>query len=447
MLESSEEKIEENLPLDAKAKELEAAQITLNQNYAAEQKELENLRINALLAIDDPKEENCRIELDDDTVFISMGQGDRGYQQDRFDAQRVLELSMLEPQERLDLLYDTVFSFGEKHKSTYGHGSTVNVVAFTDQSIDIANLGDTRSVLLCGQQAIQLSYDHKPGFEPEKQRIEKEGGAVNHNAYVKIHPTMQDENGFFLRDRDNRGIAIARTIGNTDAYPGKSHIPSMTSFVIPENESKENESKEDALLIIASDGLWDVVSIDDLMRLKNQGLEPEALANQLRQLAYQRTRLFYPGRKAADNCTVLVSALFKNTVYAVFDGHGNSNNIVDELRDDFIKQFRRNANHFLKEKNLTPPLLPKQESTPSPQLDSQDWENVSTEPYSPLSMEPEDDFIIPVTTNKNEEEGNSDLVNNSIFNEKKRGNETQDGQTKRQKVEDPQLPNQNYTPT
>ena len=43
----------------------------------------------------------------------------------------------------------------------------------------IANVGDSRAVLSqLGGQSVQLSRDHKPSDEQEKQRIIKAGGQV-----------------------------------------------------------------------------------------------------------------------------------------------------------------------------------------------------------------------------------------------------------------------------
>ena len=42
----------------------------------------------------------------------------------------------------------------------------------------VANAGDSRCVLCRAGKAIDLSLDHKPEDEPERQRIEKAGGFV-----------------------------------------------------------------------------------------------------------------------------------------------------------------------------------------------------------------------------------------------------------------------------
>ena len=48
----------------------------------------------------------------------------------------------------------------------------------TEKMIYCANAGDARSYLFSDKEAIQLSFDHKPDHENEKQRIEKIGGIV-----------------------------------------------------------------------------------------------------------------------------------------------------------------------------------------------------------------------------------------------------------------------------
>jgi len=60
--------------------------------------------------------------------------------------------------------------------------SVVEYLGYIDCSLDdicyVANVGDSRAIMSCnrGTKVIDLSKDHKPSEESEKERIEKNGG-------------------------------------------------------------------------------------------------------------------------------------------------------------------------------------------------------------------------------------------------------------------------------
>jgi protein phosphatase PTC1 len=107
------------------------------------------------------------------------------------------------------------------------------------QRIYTANAGDARAVLCRSGRALRLSYDHKPSDEKEKQRITELGG-------------------FVTSDRVNGILAISRALGD---HPFKKWVISTPFFV----ESDMNRS--DSMLLIACDGLWDVIGDQEAVDL------------------------------------------------------------------------------------------------------------------------------------------------------------------------------------
>ena len=59
-----------------------------------------------------------------------------------------------------------------------GKGCTANVILLKNRYLYIANSGDSRAVVAVKGLAIDLSFDHKPDNEKEKNRITKAGGTV-----------------------------------------------------------------------------------------------------------------------------------------------------------------------------------------------------------------------------------------------------------------------------
>ncbi|KAH3901087.1 probable Protein phosphatase 2C homolog 1 [Saccharomycodes ludwigii] len=95
-----------------------------------------------------------------------------------------------------------------------------------------ANVGDTRIVLFRNGKAIRLTYDHKASDYYEMKRVEQAGGLI-------------------MKSRVNGMLAVTRSLG--DKF--------FDSLVIgqPFTTSVELTSK-DQFLIIACDGLWDIIS-------------------------------------------------------------------------------------------------------------------------------------------------------------------------------------------
>ncbi len=100
----------------------------------------------------------------------------------------------------------------------------------------IANLGDCRAVL-CDKNnnACQLTQDHKPNSTVERSRISKMGGKIYYD-------------GFDWRIKD---LSVSRAFGDMDAKPYVSHIPDIFKYSL---------RKSDKFIILACDGLWDVLT-------------------------------------------------------------------------------------------------------------------------------------------------------------------------------------------
>ncbi|XP_039116668.1 disease resistance protein RPS2-like isoform X2 [Dioscorea cayenensis subsp. rotundata] len=119
-------------------------------------------------------------------------------------------------------------------------GSTALVAVICSSHIIIANCGDSRAVLCRGEQPVALSNDHKPNREDEYARIEAEGGEV------VIHSDRYCVCGV---------LPVSRSIG--DRY--------LKPFIIPDPEiTVVQRTSEDEYLILASDGLWDVMSNEEV---------------------------------------------------------------------------------------------------------------------------------------------------------------------------------------
>ncbi|KAL6619119.1 hypothetical protein ACP70R_034258 [Stipagrostis hirtigluma subsp. patula] len=114
-------------------------------------------------------------------------------------------------------------------------GSTAVVAVVSSTHVVVANAGDSRAVLSRAGVPVPLSVDHKPDRPDELERIQAAGGRVIHWDGARVLGVL----------------AMSRAIG--DGY--------LKPFVTPEPEVTVTErTDDDECLILASDGLWDVVT-------------------------------------------------------------------------------------------------------------------------------------------------------------------------------------------
>lgn len=126
-------------------------------------------------------------------------------------------------------------------------GTTAVVALVGDRQLYVGNCGDSRAVLCRAGRAIALTDDHKAAREDETARVEAAGGEVM----------------WWNGERVMGVLAVSRAIG--DHY--------LRPFVIAEPEvTILGRSDEDELLLLASDGLWDVLSNQEACSLAQRCL-------------------------------------------------------------------------------------------------------------------------------------------------------------------------------
>ncbi|KAM6502287.1 Protein phosphatase 2C (PP2C)-like domain containing protein [Amanita muscaria] len=133
-----------------------------------------------------------------------------------------------------------------------------------------ANAGDARGVLCRNGQAVRLTYDHKGTDKQEARRI-------------------MDAGGFIMSGRVNGVLAVTRSLGD----------PSMKEFVVGAPYTTETElCEDDEFLVLACDGLWDVISDQGAVELVQDVQDAQEASEML--LSYALLH------HTTDNVTVLV---------------------------------------------------------------------------------------------------------------------------------------------
>jgi serine/threonine protein phosphatase PrpC len=125
----------------------------------------------------------------------------------------------------------------------------------------ILNVGDSR-VIKCNKDNIaeQLSLDHKPNNLEERTRIEELGGNIQYDG----------------SDWRINGLSLSRAFGDLDCKPYVTHLPQIYKYDIHTN---------DKFIIFACDGLWDVLSNQDVVDFINELINKKFKGNYSKELA------------------------------------------------------------------------------------------------------------------------------------------------------------------
>ena len=147
----------------------------------------------------------------------------------------------------------------------------------------IANVGDSRGVL--GRRghgsdeiAEPLTVDHKPSSPSEKCRISQYGGRVFPVVYSD---GVVGPDRVWLADQRSPGLAMSRSICDTIAH--RAGVISTPDFF-----ERTLDISQDRAMILATDGLWDVMSNEDAMQLCLSKHETSVAVSSLIKEARQR---------------------------------------------------------------------------------------------------------------------------------------------------------------
>ncbi|PQQ10639.1 protein phosphatase 2C 56 [Prunus yedoensis var. nudiflora] len=235
--------------------------------------------------------------------FFGVYDGHGGNQVAKFCAERMHEVIAQEwDRETVDgyewqRKWETAFSIGferadnellEEAIAPEMVGSTAVVAILSGCQIITSNCGDSRAILCRGTETIPLTVDQKPDREDELMRIEGGGGKVINWNGARVFGVL----------------AMSRAIGDRYLRPWIIPVPEITFMT---------RTDEDECLILASDGLWDVMTNEEvgevarhLLRKRRRSISSltddippaQAVADYLTEIAY--------GRNSSDNISIIV---------------------------------------------------------------------------------------------------------------------------------------------
>lgn len=130
------------------------------------------------------------------------------------------------------------------HESEDGHRTLLS-----------ANVGDSRAILSRNAKAIDLTRDHKPNEEREKARILAMGETIEWDRFARVHRV--------------KNLSLSRAIGDRYAKPAVSSEVEIMHYPLIE------EDDTDDFILLASDGLWDVMTSADVVEFVHEYMEEE----------------------------------------------------------------------------------------------------------------------------------------------------------------------------
>ena len=152
-----------------------------------------------------------------------------------------------------------------KESNFYRVGATACIIYITKENgqrcLYSANIGDTRSVLISSNEYRRLSYDHRASDPLENERISNDGGIV-------------------YMGRVFGQLMLSRAFGDWEIKRfGVITDPHVTRINITDN---------DKYVIVATDGIWDVLDDKDVYLLANNIDNSKELCNIIIQKALEK---------------------------------------------------------------------------------------------------------------------------------------------------------------
>lgn len=198
-------------------------------------------------------------------------------------------------------------------------GTTAVTAMIMDKVIWVANVGDSRCILLQNTgphgtlNVKALSVDQTPYRRDERARVRKYGARVLNMDMLEGMVPIHDDWDMTLGDEVDEGGDPPRIWAPDGAYPGTAFTRSIGDSIAEElgvtaepEIMKHTLGPEDQLLIVASDGIWEFLTNRQVMEIAATAEDPTDAACLLWRAAY---REWISKEVRTDDITVIVADL------------------------------------------------------------------------------------------------------------------------------------------
>jgi serine/threonine protein phosphatase PrpC len=167
-------------------------------------------------------------------------------------------------------------------------GSTALVVMVTERDIIVSSTGDSRAVVVRKNgEAVSMTSDHKPTDKNEAARIQRAGHRVEQD---------REQPGIYRVG----GLAMSRSLGDTrlKKAPG---IKQEEQAIVATPDIQVEKNKDIDFAVIACDGVWDVMTPQDVAKFVRDHLRNKSLKKVAKRLLVECLR-----RKSTDNMSAII---------------------------------------------------------------------------------------------------------------------------------------------
>ncbi|KAL6524206.1 hypothetical protein OROMI_031301 [Orobanche minor] len=191
-------------------------------------------------------------------------------------------------------------------------GCTACVAIVRENQLVVANAGDSRCVISRNGQAFNLSRDHKPDLEVERDRIIKAGG-------------------FIHVGRVNGSLNLARAIGDMEFKQNK-YLPAEKQIVTANPDINIVElCDDDEFIVLACDGIWDCMSSQQLVDFIREQLKSESKLSLVCEKVLDRCLApSTAGGEGCDNMTMILVQFKKTNQTGPSSNDASSSSSVEE---------------------------------------------------------------------------------------------------------------------
>ncbi|KAK3727802.1 hypothetical protein QZH41_008221 [Actinostola sp. cb2023] len=139
----------------------------------------------------------------------------------------------------------------------YDSGTTAIVALVKDDTLTVANAGDSRCVVCRNGIALEMSRDHKPEDIKELHRIQKAGGKVTGEGRV------------------NGGLNLSRALGD-HSYKGRTELKAEEQQITAMPDIRQTQLTEaDEFMVMACDGIWNVKNSQEVVDFVRKELKEQ----------------------------------------------------------------------------------------------------------------------------------------------------------------------------
>lgn len=182
-------------------------------------------------------------------------------------------------------------------------GCTACVAIMRNNQLVVANAGDSRCVISRKGEAYNLSRDHKPGLEIERDRILKAGG-------------------FIHAGRVNGSLNLTRAIGDMEFKQNK--FLSAEKQIVTANPDVNTVElcDDDDFVVLACDGIWDCMSSQQLVDFVHEQLKSESKLSTICERVFDKC--LAPSTSTGEGCDNMTMILvqFKKPIQSCASAEG-----------------------------------------------------------------------------------------------------------------------------